>query len=148
MCQKALGESVHAAADMVPLLAMSLKPVPSIPAERLKCWINDLDSEEFVTREQASKGLLAASEQAMFLLRQTLDGKPSAEVRVRIEEILKAYHKQSLSPERLREQRALAILEMVGTPACREVLTRLADGASGARLTSEARRILDRQQVK
>jgi hypothetical protein len=41
--------------------------------------------------------------------------------------------------------RAIELLECLGTPEARALLERLAAGASGARLTQEAKAALDRQ---
>jgi hypothetical protein len=48
--------------------------------------------------------------------------------------------------ELFRAQRALLVLEQVGSPAARACLRRLAGGAPSARLTREARATLDRLQ--
>ncbi|HTU18889.1 MAG TPA: hypothetical protein VMG10_12590 [Gemmataceae bacterium] len=48
------------------------------------------------------------------------------------------------SSEPLRDSRALEVLEQLGTPEARGLLRRLADGAPEARLTREARAVLQR----
>jgi hypothetical protein len=45
---------------------------------------------------------------------------------------------------RLRRDRALAVLERIGTPAAREFLQTLAEGMPEARLTQEAKASLER----
>jgi hypothetical protein len=49
-----------------------------------------------------------------------------------------------LSGEALRAWRTLEALEAMGTPDAKQVLKRLAQGAEGARLTSEAKASLER----
>jgi hypothetical protein len=44
----------------------------------------------------------------------------------------------------VQQARALFILELIGTPAVRDVFRKLAGGAAGARLTRDARAALGR----
>ena len=48
------------------------------------------------------------------------------------------------TPERLRIQRAVMVLEQIGTPEARQLLEKLSKGAEGALLTEEARAALKR----
>jgi hypothetical protein len=66
------------------------------------------------------------------------------EVRRRIELLLEKHDRATLAPERVREVRALEILEQVGTPEARELLEKLTKGASEARLTREAKASVER----
>jgi hypothetical protein len=71
-------------------------------------------------------------------LRQTLEAKPSAEVRRRAENLLAALDQPITNAEMLRRLRAVEVLEQIGTPAAREQLKALAGGAAGATLTRAA----------
>ena len=74
-------------------------------------------------------------------MRAALDGKLSAEARDRIEKLLADVGPPRL---RLRQGRRLELLERIGDPASRSLLTELAAGAEGAWLTREAKAGLDR----
>jgi hypothetical protein len=76
-------------------------------------------------------------------LRETLSGKPSAEVRKRVEELL-AGVRQVRSPEVLRRLRAVQVLERIGAPEARRLLEALAGGAPAARETRAAKASLAR----
>ena len=62
----------------------------------------------------------------------------------RIEELLKKIEDGAVSGERLREVRALEVLEGLGTPEARKLLEELAKGAADAALTQEAKASLER----
>ena len=75
-------------------------------------------------------------------LRKKLAEKPSLEVRQRIKQILSKL--ESSSPERLREVRAIQILEYAGTAEAKECLRTWAKNVAYARLTREAEAALER----
>jgi len=77
-------------------------------------------------------------------LRKALEGNPSAELRQRVRHLLDGSRPAELSPDRLRESRALEILEGMGTPEARRLLEELAKGAPGAGLTEQAKAALGR----
>jgi hypothetical protein len=128
--------------ESVPLLRERLKPV-TVPAERIRQRIADLDSDEFARREAAAKELRDLGELAEPALRQSLAGQPSLEARRRIEALL-TNPERALSPEGLRALRGLRVLAQAGTPEARQVLAALANGAPKARLTREAQSALRR----
>jgi len=68
------------------------------------------------------------------------------EVRRRVERLLAQL--QPRAPERLREGRAILVLESRTTPAARRLLARLAAGVPGARLTQEAKAALKRLDAR
>lgn len=129
------------AGQAVAELGKRLNPVPVANEKRLAALIADLDSEQFAARDRATKELEKLGEQAVAACRQALAGRPPAEARRRLERLLDAQEEAQRNPppERLRELRALEVLEMIGTPEARQVLERLAQGAAGARLTLEAK---------
>jgi hypothetical protein len=129
----------------VPLLQARLRPAPS-PADRKQVarLLADLDSEEFAVRQKAMEALQQLGERAETALREALEGKPTLELRKRIEELLEGVRIGATAPERLRDLRAVEVLEHIGTAEARAVLRTLAEGAAEARLTREAKASLQR----
>src|SRR5262249_40271975 len=107
-------------------------------------------------RQAALKGLEQLGELAEPALRKALKGQPSAEVRLRAEQLLARIAGAVTAPEQLRQLRAGETLEHLGTPEGRALLEALAPGearawlealAQGApegRLTQEAKAALGR----
>jgi len=125
-----------------------LQPVQAVDERRVARLIADLDSEEFSVREKASAELEKLGEAAAAACRQALDKRPSAEVRNRLEAMLKKQLEvwSGGSSEHLRLIRALETLEYSGAPEARQVLERLAQGAPGATLTEDAKAALGRMK--
>ena len=69
-----------------------LKPLPPPDLTRLPRLLADLDSEEFEVRETAFKELQALGPAIESKLRQILYGKPTLEVRKRVELLLSEIH--------------------------------------------------------
>jgi hypothetical protein len=129
----------------VPFLQRQLPPVPHTDAAILARLIEELDSTEFKVRERATEQLRKLDKVAVPALQKTLDGRPSAEVRKRIQTLVEQPH--AWTPERLREHRALQALEHMDSKKGRGVLEALADGAPGAQRTEEAKAALQRLKV-
>jgi hypothetical protein len=110
-----------------------------VDERRLARLVADLDSDQFAERDQARAELEKLGESARAALRRALDGKPSAEVRRRVEALLDKLDEPKLSPERLRAVRALEALEQLATPDARRLVEELAGGAPEAWLTREAK---------
>jgi WD40 repeat protein len=107
--------------------------------------IAQLDDEDFEVREKATKELAALGGQAEGALRRALKATPSAEVTRRIEELLKKQDGGNVvSGERLRQERALEVLEDLGTPETKKLLEALTKGPADAWLTTEAQTVLKR----
>lgn len=135
----AMAELARAPERSVPLLRRHLRPASAAPSEaQLDRVFENLDSGVFATREQASRELAALGEPAVPFVRKRLEKADSAEVRRRALEFLDRYDPVELSPDRLRQLRAVEVLEGIGTPSAREVLAEWAGGAAGAPLTLEA----------
>jgi hypothetical protein len=71
--------------------------------------------------------------------------KPSADLKKRIEHIVEEF--AVVSPEGLRQTRALEVLEHLRTPQALALLHRIADGAPNASLTRQAKDSLARLAV-
>jgi hypothetical protein len=126
------------------------KVLPAKPDERLAKWIADLDDDAFDVREKAHQALANQGEAALPALRQSLAAKPSLEQRRRIAALVKraesqpARKSEPLSTQELREERAIIVLEMIGTTEARRALQSLAGGAPGALRTTAAQDSLKR----
>ncbi|HEX4591824.1 MAG TPA: PQQ-binding-like beta-propeller repeat protein [Gemmataceae bacterium] len=121
---------------------------PAAPADRatVNLWIEGLDDPQFSIRERATAALLRVADQAEAALRAAAERSRSAEAQQRIRRILDAALDVDPSADRLREMRAVEVLEMIRTRAARDQLAVLAGGATGANLTREARAALRRLQ--
>ena len=129
----------------VALLRRELKPAPAAPTDaELDRTFADLDSDDFATREKASRRLAEFGELAVPGVRKRLAKAESAEVRRRAQEFLDRFDPATLKPDRLRQLRAVELLEGIATPAARDVLSELAKGAAEAPLTREAAAALER----
>jgi RNA polymerase sigma factor (sigma-70 family) len=133
-------------AETIAFLRQRLVPGAQDPSrqDRITRLIADLDADDFVARERATKELQQLAEEAEPALRQLLAGKPSAETRKRAEQLLEQRAEQGPSADVLRVVRAVTVLEQIGTPEARELLRAYSAGAGGARLTREARAALER----
>jgi hypothetical protein len=141
---EAAGAALAAASvQAVALIKERVGPATEVPAERLRRLLADLDSPQFTARDAAVRELEKLGDRAEPALRRALEGKPSLEVRRRIESVLSSL-RLVRQPELLRGLRAIRVLEQVGTPVARQVLQALADGTPEARLTQEAKASLQR----
>jgi hypothetical protein len=134
---------VAAPTQAVTYLQGHLQPVAEIDAKDVQRLLTDLDNERFDKREAAMKELAALGKQVEPALRRVLDGKPSLEVRKRVETLLAA-SPTALPVATLRALRAIQILEWIGTPEARQVLQNLSTGAPTARSTYDAKAALER----
>jgi WD40 repeat protein len=138
-----------AAGDAVPFLRQRLRPAVAPPEDQVRKLVAGLDSRAFADREVAEKELNELGTVAAPALRTLLKGGLSAEQTRRVERLLQAADAGVLPPgEQLQQVRAIASLELAGTPATRELLADLAKGAPGARLTAEATASLERLKAR
>ena len=133
--------------ESVRFLKVRLRPVPPTDSRRIARWVADLDADEFEVRGKATAALAELEELAEPALRRALADRPSAELRIRVESLLKALATGS-SPERLRALRAVEVLELLATPEASELLATLGRGAPAARLTREATSALERLNAR
>jgi WD40 repeat protein len=125
-------------------LKRHLQPAAKPDAKRLEKLLADLDSDEFSVREDAVQELEKLGDSAAETYRKALDQQPSPERRRRIERLLSRLEGHTVSGEELRGVRAIQVLEHIATPEARQLLKKLATGASDARLTREAKAALAR----
>jgi hypothetical protein len=132
--------------DAVPFLRQRLAPVSPAEKGRVTRLIEDLDSKRFSKREWAAAELDKLGERALGPCQEALAGRPSAEVRRRLEAFKGKLADGWFSPsaEGLRIIRALEALERCGTAEARTALSALANGVRGAYLTEQAKAALVR----
>jgi RNA polymerase sigma factor (sigma-70 family) len=128
----------------VTLLRRELKPAPTPTDAEMDRLFADLDDDDFATREKASRRLAELGESAVPGVRKRLAKAESAEVRRRAQEFLDRFDLPKPSPDRLRQLRAVELLEGIATPAARDMLSELAKGAAEAPLSREAAAALER----
>jgi WD40 repeat protein len=136
-----LGESPAVA---LRLLRERLKPADAADARRTARLIAQLDDDDFDKREEASRELAKLGGRAEGALRKAVKAAASAEVVRRAGDLLRKLEEAGLSGERLRERRALEVLEGLGTPEAKRLLEELAKGAPNATLTLDAEASLKR----
>ncbi len=148
--QQAVAALVARPKDTIPFLRLRLLPVPGPDAGHLARLTADLDSDQFEVREGATRELLRLGEVVEPHLRKVLAGQPSLEVRRRIERLLEFYTSDRLhpGPDRLRQDRAIEVLELIGDTLARQLLERLARGAAKAPLTRDASGAVERLRAR
>ncbi|HKB03654.1 MAG TPA: hypothetical protein VKD90_15630, partial [Gemmataceae bacterium] len=131
----------------VPLMRDRLRPPAE--SEAVRALIAKLDGSAFASREAAAKELSRLGDVAVTDLKRALAGSSSAEQKQRIERLLaEADARFPESADRLRAVRAVGVIEWIGTPEARALLTALAAGDDGARLSCEAKAAAERLQYR
>jgi len=128
----------------VPFLVPRVKPVATPDPQRVARLLAQLDSARFADREQATRELERLGRLVEPALRRTLAGRPSADVRRRLEGLVTKLDAAMPTPAAVRAVRVVEVLEHAGTAAARRLLAELAGGVPDARQTREARAALGR----
>jgi len=126
------------------LFGQRLKAPPLTDPKVIDQIVKQLDSDSFQDREAATKALRKLGAAAARALRRAVKSPPSAEARVRMQQLLKRIDVQSLGPEELRIVRAVEVLELIRTPAAQQLLQQLAKRAPQSRLSREAQAAVSR----
>ncbi len=116
-------------------------------AGEITALIEGLDSDDWPTREQASRALAAAGARALPLLKRMLTAPPSPEARKRGERLVSGIDPTEMAAEDLEALRGVQALEYLGTPDAEKLLERLSRKKSvGPRLVEEASLALQRMR--
>jgi WD40 repeat protein len=125
----------------LPLLRDRLRPTAAVDGNRVKRLLADLDDDKFAVREAAGRELAELRERIEPMLREALRGQLSPEARRRLETILDGL---PLVPgDTRRALRALAVLERIDTAESRRLVEKLGGGAD-SRETRAAKAALER----
>jgi WD40 repeat protein len=136
---RAIGRLAEAGPDIVPALQKWLKGPHGFDEKRVARLIADLDSDEFASRDRATRELRAMGVRAEAALRRALKETSSAEVRKRLEEVLDILNRKAEIASRILEA-----LERNGTADARQALKEIAAGDPGSPLAQEAKASLER----
>jgi WD40 repeat protein len=128
----------------VALLRDRLKPAAVPDSKLVARLLDDLEDARFTIRQKAAAELGVLHSQVEDALRQRQKETKSAEARRAIGDLLAKLHGWLTIPDRLREVRAVAALERIGTPAARKLLEEWSAGDPAALLTREAKAALSR----
>jgi hypothetical protein len=132
-------------AEAIPFLKKKLAiPDAGPDAAQIRKWIRELDADRFVIRSEATKKLTEHLETAASHLEETLRGKPSSELRERVEKLL-ALRKDDAAGDLILK--GIRILEYTEKPEARKCLEDLAQGPEGARTTVAANAALKRLEL-
>jgi RNA polymerase sigma factor (sigma-70 family) len=143
---RSLWKLVRAPRQATAYLAKRLRPAPRLDLKHVDDLIRDLRDSRFIVRQRATTELAKFEDLAVPALKEALKAISDLEVRRRIEKLLDAT--EQLSPEKLREIRAVEMLERIDTREAADLLRELAGGGPSARLTREAAEACQRLQAR
>jgi len=138
---------VKASDEATRLIGSRLKPAAAIDARQVRQLLADLDSPQFAIRETASRELAKLGATIESELRGAQKASPSVEVQKRLQTLVDEL-KQGMPPERVREIRAIQVLERIGSKAPRQLLAALAQGQPSAPLSRDAKEALERLEPR
>jgi hypothetical protein len=128
---RAMGELAADPAGAVAFLKAHLKPTAAPTDADLDRLVAGLGASAFADREAAARDLDVFGGLAVAKVRAKVPAVTSAEVRQRLDEFLKRHDRPGRTTgARLREIRAVELLEVIGTPEARAVLAAVARGDS------------------
>jgi hypothetical protein len=131
-----------------PTVAITRHNLPSRDNFRtlsLKMLIAKLDDDSFDIREQATAELIAIGPRARQQVEAAIQESHSAEIRRRLQDVLEALKKQSVSPEC---RRVITRLGELKTPESQTILKVLAAGNADPELVKMAKAALNRDTKK
>lgn len=144
MAYRSAARLMNHPAPAVKLLRERLKAVEAPDLKQIRAWIDDLASSTFPVRDKASNALMAQAELAEQPLRKALESKLPLETRRRIQNILNKLDQPVAAPDKLRQIRAIEVLETLGNADARDLLQALAKGYPEHRQTRQAQEALAR----
>ena len=130
--------------EAVSWIKVNVKPAAAVETKRIEDLIAQLDDNQFKVREKATAELYKIGEPIVPALVKVLEGNLTLETKRRLEEIRNRLTTKVLQGDRLRNYRAIEVLERIGTPEARQVLEELAARCAGTLLTTSAQAVLKR----
>lgn len=134
--------------DAVSWIKERVQPAAALDLKRVEEWIAQLDAAQFRVRATAFAELSRLGEPVVPAIDKALLANPPLEARRRLQELHDKLTGTVLQGERLRDYRAVEILERLGTPESRQALEALAKGATGTLITTSAQAALARVRLR
>ncbi len=128
----------------VKFIADELAPAKMPEASQVAKLIEQLSADRFTDREKAAHELLISGELVLPTIVKALNNAKDEEQRDRLQRILQELERTELRGSRLRQVRAIEVLEYIGTQESRNLLELLSRGDSKATSTKEAKFALGR----
>lgn len=133
--------------EAVPFLQKELRAT-TLSGKAITRLIAQLDADQIEEREKATAELIRAGKAVEEAVQKSLDNKPSAEAKERLELILtKLADKVGPDLEEVRRVRVVEVLERIGTPEAQKVLEEVAK-EGGSKLSAEALAAVERRKGK
>jgi WD40 repeat protein len=142
--QRVLASLRAAPEDTVAFLGKKLQPVADAQRQRVQALLLELDDDEPKTREKAMEALQELAAEFEPLLADVSKKHEPGEVCNRVRFVLRRQREAAVPDSLLIRLRAVLVLEQIGTEPARQILSKVAAGPAGARLTVEARQALER----
>ncbi len=130
--------------EALALLKTQLRPVAIADQQTVARCIEQLGSSKFKVRQKAQADLLEIGDQLLAQLEKELSDQHPLETRQRLLELQAKLAPAALTGERLRQVRAIEVLERIGNREASALLQSLAAGATGATATIQAEAALVR----
>jgi hypothetical protein len=114
---------------------------PSAPdAEEVKKLLDELGSPRFATRQRAANRLRGLAYQIEPHLREARKAAPSADVKLQLDALLREVESNKLSPEELRQVRAVAVLKRMECKGAKGLLAKWAASDPSSPLAKTAKK--------
>jgi WD40 repeat protein len=148
MAARAVDELTLHPSVTVRMLSERLRPDEKPDPKEVKRLIERLGDPDYEIRQRAEKQLQRWRELVVVELQNAVGERNELEVQERLQRLLNAIHAANIEPDRLRAIRAIEVLERIGTPEAKQVLTRMASGAGESMITKEAKWAVERLTVR
>jgi hypothetical protein len=136
--------------NAIPFLKKQIRPiaVPPLDLKHVETLLAELDSDRFVTREKATRGLMSLGDLAIVPLQRWLEQPSSEEAARRAHLVLNKLSEPVLTPDRLRALEVLDLLEQMGSRKAVALLQEIERDALIPQIRREAQRAASARQEK
>ncbi|MFN4258255.1 MAG: WD40 repeat domain-containing protein [Gemmataceae bacterium] len=131
------------APSALPFLQTHLQPAAAVSVDQCANWLRDLRAGRLRERRQAYVSFLRWGDQTQTWLTEQLAVEANPATRTLLQTILDQLQRRSVSRDERRTIRAVQALLRMGTVEARQLLDKLAQGASEAALTRAAQTALE-----